>query len=268
MRTLFGQGEVTKRKRKARGKVKEFCLGRRGKKGNGFGSHADRPTSSCSLLNFRPRVCAAITRCGAFHRKMISLSRKLSITIRIPYSLLSVPSFRLGKKKKKLETRVEVSSLENRLEYLSPIFVSKFLWKTQISKRGRGNAGRCGRRKAKTKKCEQPFDWKEGKSGGSLFLPLRFTSLFGWQVLLSAFWPAKTNPPDPYTGSPLIRVQTYLCPRLDDTPPCCLSLSRHSNRLRSLHLHLKIYGVLRSTNPEANMQCYVRILVCSKDLLQ
>lgn len=76
----------------------------------------------------------------------------------------------------------------------------------------------------------------------------------------------KQIPQTPIRG--LIRVQTYLCPRLDDTPPCCLSLSRHSNRLRSLHLHLKIYGVLRSTNPEANMQCYVRILVCSKDLLQ
>lgn len=128
MRTLFGQGEVTKRKRKARGKVKEFCLGRRGKKGNGFGSHADPANLLLFFVEF-----SSTSLCSNYQMRRVSSKNDHDSES----DILSFSNRGKKKKKKKLETRVEISSLENRLEYLSPIFVSKFLCEKQISKRGR-----------------------------------------------------------------------------------------------------------------------------------
>lgn len=76
-------GRSHERKRKAtRRKVKEFCLGRRGKKGNGFGSHVDPTTILDSLLNFRPRVCAAITR-RAFLKSDLPVSMTTTMVARV-----------------------------------------------------------------------------------------------------------------------------------------------------------------------------------------
>lgn len=242
-------------------------MGRRGKKGSRV-RKPRRPDQPPPLLCwiFVHEFAQQLPDAARFIEKSSDRCRSRFEPVQEYYFPPLLLSVSWKKKKEKLETRVEVSLRE----LVSSIYISDFCFGISLRHRfrsgGRESAGWCGGRKVRMRRNASSRDRRKGRKIRwiVIFATLRLTSPFAWQVLLFAFWPAKTNPP----RSPLIRAQAYLCPRLDDTPPCCLNLSRHSNPLRSLHLHLKIYGVLRSASPEANMQCYVRILVCSKDLLQ